>query len=215
MLRRLTIFVVLSVISVGTTLALHQDEMNKPKTSTPQKDTSKQKTSAHHDHMSSTDVKLSSADKEFIMKAAEGGMSEVEFGQLAVGKANSADVKQFAQRMIDDHSKANDELKQLAQNKGVTLPATINDKDMKEKDKLAKLSGADFDKTYMRAMVKDHEKDVAEFEHVSNSAKDADVKAWASATLPTLKDHLQMARDTASKIGLKMETPAAMSNKKP
>lgn len=139
-------------------------------------------------------------DQDFMNKAAQGGMAEVMLGQMASSKGTSADVKNFGNRMVSDHGKANDELKQLAQTKGVTLPADVDDESKKMSDKLSKLSGKDFDKTYINGMVDDHEKDVKEFEKASKDAKDPDLKAWASKTLPTLQDHLKMAKDTKAKL---------------
>lgn len=138
--------------------------------------------------------KLSAADKNFVMKAAQGGMAEVELGQLATQNAKSDEVKQFGQRMVDDHTKANDQLKQVAQQKGVTLPTDLSAKDKAEKDRLSKLQGEQFDKAYMQHMVMDHKKDVAEFKKESTSAKDSDVKNFAAQTLPTLEDHLKQAQ---------------------
>jgi len=95
--------------------------------------------------------------------------------------------------MVDDHTKANDELKQLASSKRVDLPDQVTAKDKMLKERLSKLSGPSFDRAYMENMVKDHKKDVADFNRESNSAKDPDVKHFASKTLPTLKDHLKEA----------------------
>jgi putative membrane protein len=136
----------------------------------------------------------STADHQFIMEAARGGMAEVELGQLAKDKAQSDAVKQFGERMVTDHGKANDELKTLAQSKNITLPADLDAKHKATKDKLSKLSGAQFDRAYMQEMVSDHQKDVNEFRKQSQSAKDPEVKAWAAKTLPTLQEHLQMAQ---------------------
>ena len=143
---------------------------------------------------------MTTPDREFVMKAAEGGMAEVSLGQIASNKATHADVKAFGQRMVTDHSKANDELKALAAQKGLTLPAQPNQEQQATSTKLAAKSGADFDKDYMADMVKDHEKDVKEFEKASKDAKDPDVKAWAAKTLPTLKEHLKMAQETKAKL---------------
>jgi putative membrane protein len=140
---------------------------------------------------------LSPADKRFVDKAAEGGMAEVELGQLATQKAASEDVKKFGQRMVDDHSKANDQLKELASSKGVNLPSGLDAKDQATKERLSKLSGEQFDHAYMQDMVKDHTKDVAEFRHESTMAKDPDVKNFASQTLPTLQEHLSLAKSIA------------------
>ena len=140
------------------------------------------------------------ADSDFMMKAAQGGMAEVNMGNMASSKATNADVKKFGDRMVTDHSKANDELKQLASTKGVTLPTDVNDEQKKAMDMMSSKNGKDFDKAYIDDMVKDHETDVAEFEKASKNAKDADLKAWATKTLPTLQEHLKMAKDTQKKV---------------
>lgn len=139
------------------------------------------------------------ADKAFVMKAAKGGLAEVELGNLAKDKAQSDQVKQFAQRMVDDHSKANDQLKSLAQQKNITLPTSLPAKEQKLKDSLSKLSGEQFDHEYMEHMVADHKKDVAEFKRASTTLKDNDLKQFASTTLPTLQDHLKQAQQIAPK----------------
>src|SRR5690242_904458 len=140
------------------------------------------------------------ADAAFAMAAAEGGLAEVELGKLAKEHASNADVKKFADKMVDDHGKANDELEGILKQKGVSAPTALKGKEKASYDKLAKLNGAAFDRAYMDSMVKDHEKDVKEFEHESTSGKDPDLKAFAGKTLPTLQEHLKMARDTHSKL---------------
>ena len=142
---------------------------------------------------------LSAADQTFVKKAAQGGMAEVELGKLATQKASSEDVKKFGQRMVDDHTKANDQLKQIAGNKGVTLPTDLDSKDQALKDRLSKLDGDKFDQAYMKNMVRDHTKDVSEFRKESTSGKDSDLKSFASQTLPTLEDHLKEAKNIAPK----------------
>ena len=141
------------------------------------------------------------ADEAWVMKIAKGGIAEVELGKLAAEKASSDAVKQFGQRMVDDHSKANDELKALAQNKKITLPTEIGPEEKALRDRLVKLSGPAFDQAYMKAMLNDHLKDVGEFRTESRSGKDPDVKAWAARTLPTLEEHLKMARDANGTVG--------------
>lgn len=149
---------------------------------------------------SSTGSSLAAADRHFVTKAAEGGLMEVELGNLAQQKASNDAVKQFGQRMVTDHSKANDELKSLAQQKGVTLPTEMDAKGKAMKARLEKLSGEAFDKAYMKDMVTDHTKDVSEFEKASNTAKDNDVKTWAGKTLPTLQDHLKQAKEVHGQV---------------
>jgi putative membrane protein len=143
---------------------------------------------------------LSSDDKDFMMKAAIGGLAEVNMGQLAATKGTDPAVKAFGNRMVTDHSKANDELKALATQKGMALPSDVDAEHKEKADKLSKKNGKDFDKAYMDDMVADHEKDVKEFEKASQSAADPDLKAWAGKTLPTLQDHLKMARETDKKV---------------
>jgi putative membrane protein len=140
-----------------------------------------------------------SDDRHFMQEAADGGLAEVELGQLAADKAGNPDVKQFGERMVKDHSQANDKLKQLAARKGVTLPASPSAKNEALKNKLSKLSGDAFDKAYMADMIKDHKKDVAAFQRESSGGQDPDVKEFASQTLPTLQDHLKQAQSVASK----------------
>jgi putative membrane protein len=143
---------------------------------------------------------MKAADHTFATKAAEGGLAEVEFATLAKDKASNADVKSFAQTMYDDHSKANDELKKIAADKGITLPTSLNAKDKATHDRLSKLSGAEFDKAYMKDMVADHRADVNEFRRESTSGSDPELKSWAGKTLPTLEHHLQIAEGTDAKV---------------
>ena len=140
------------------------------------------------------------ADNRFLVNAAQGGMAEVEMGQLAEQHGSSDQVKKFGQRMVTDHSKANDELKKIASKKGETVPTEVNAKQKATLEKLSALNGAEFDRAYMQDMVKDHKEDVSEFKKEANSGDDADLKAFASKTLPTLEDHLKMAEETESQI---------------
>jgi putative membrane protein len=152
------------------------------------------------------DAVVTGGDLAFMNDAAPGGMAEVELGKMAASKAQNAEVKAFGQKMVDDHSKAGEELKQLAAQKKVTLPPDVLPAHKQLMEKLSKLSGAEFDKEYVAAMVEAHEKDVAAFENVSKTAADADVKAFATKTLPTLKMHLEMIKAMADKMGVKMKT---------
>jgi len=165
--------------------------------------------------MNSQAATVSSSDRKFMDKAAQGGMAEVKLGELATQKAQSDQVKQFGQRMVDDHSKADQQLKQLASTKDVTLPTTLDKSTQKEYDKLSKLSGADFDREYMKHMVSDHKKDISEFKSESNKAKDADLKQFASSTLPTLQEHLTLAQsaEQVAKNEGKTQTSSRTSTK--
>jgi len=148
---------------------------------------------------------VSDQDRKFITEAAQGGMAEVKLGEIAGKQAASADVKNFGQRMVDDHSRLNQELKKLATDKGVPLPDSIGPKHQATVDRLSKLSGEAFDRAYMGEMVKDHTHDVAAFEQQSTRAEDPDLKAWSGKSLPTLRQHLQMAREIAEKVGAPKE----------
>ena len=152
------------------------------------------------DTTSTASPTLAAEDSDFVMKAGMGGLAEVQLGNLAGEKAQNADVKAFAQRMVTDHSAANAELAQLATAKGVTLPAELAGEAKAAADHLATQSGAAFDKAYMTHMVEDHDKDVAEFEKASQSLQDADLKAFAAKTLPTLKSHQEQAKSTNAKL---------------
>jgi putative membrane protein len=139
-------------------------------------------------------ISSGSEDIEFILDAAKGGMAEVELGKLAADRAQNDEVKKFAQRMVDDHSKANDQLKQIAESKGIKIPTETEAKQKALMQRLEKLQGPAFDRAYMNAMVNDHVKDVSEFKKEANSGRDSQVKSFASSTLPTLEEHLQQAK---------------------
>jgi putative membrane protein len=134
-------------------------------------------------------------DKKFAKNAVLGGMTEVELGKLAAEKGSSDAVKQFGQKMVDDHSKANDQLKELAAKKNFEIPASLDSKHQSRIDKLSKLSGPAFDKAYIKDAVKDHEKDVNEFKDEAQYGSDPNVKQFAAATLPILQQHLATAKD--------------------
>ena len=144
---------------------------------------------------------LSSSDKKFAMTAAAGGMAEVETARLALTKASSDAVKQYAQKMIDDHTAANAELMQIASAKGITLPTAPDAKMRAMMAKMERLSGAAFDREYvMMAGSKDHQKMEKLFRDESMRGRDADLKAFAAKTLPVVQQHLQMARDLHTQI---------------
>jgi len=149
---------------------------------------------------SATSASVPAADKAFVEKAAVGGLAEVSMGKMAQEKGSSDQVKQFGARMVEDHSKANDELKQVASSKGITLPTDLDAKHKAKIDKMQKLSGAQFDRAYMDDMVADHKQDVAEFKKEASSGKDSEVKSFAAKTLPTLEDHLKMAESTDAAV---------------
>lgn len=139
-------------------------------------------------------------DTKFAVAAADGGMMEVQLGQLAQTNGSSAQIKQLGQMMIDDHGKANEELKATAAQKNITLPTTLSEKSQKHYDELSKKTGADFDKAYADLMVSDHEDDIDAFKKEANDGKDADLKNWASGKIPTLEHHLEMAKSAKDAV---------------
>ena len=143
---------------------------------------------------------LSAGDYKFLKEAASGGMTEVELGQLAKQKGTDQSVRNFGDRMVTDHQKANDELKQIASSKGATIPTEVAHGDRTTIDKLEKATGAEFDKEYAAAMVKDHRKDVKEFKDAADDVKDPELKAFAQKTVGTLQEHLRLAEDMAKTV---------------
>jgi putative membrane protein len=143
---------------------------------------------------------LKGADSIFVMKAAMGGMTEVQGGQTAQQNAQNDRVKNFGQMMVNDHGKSNQELMSIASAKGMTIPSDLSADKKKMVDQMKSMKGASFDKHYMGMMVTDHKKDIADFEKASKSATDPDVKAFASKTLPVLRMHLDSAQAINSGI---------------
>lgn len=139
---------------------------------------------------------LGRSDAKFIEKAATGGRAEVELGKLAQQKAMREEVKEFATRMVEDHGKANAELEKIASANNVKVPADVDKKTRKEIDKLSRLVGGDFDRAYMKRMVKDHKEDVEDFRKEARSKQATEARAFAQDTLPTLEEHLAMAEKT-------------------
>jgi putative membrane protein len=143
-----------------------------------------------------------SDDVRFAREAAMGGMMEVELGKIAVQKASSDKVKQFGQRMIDDHAKGGDELKGIAAKNNFNIPDQLDARHKAMVDRYANMSGTEFDRAYMRDMVKDHQTDIADFQKEANSGMNPDLKSWATTTLPTLQEHLRIAKETDSSVGV-------------
>ena len=141
-----------------------------------------------------TTKEMQQADMQFVKDAAAAGKAEVELGNLGTEKATAPDVKQFAQRMVNDHTKANDQLTQIATGKNIEIAPDLPPDAMTVKDRLAGLSGAEFDREFMTHMVADHEKAVELFTNESQSGKDAELKQFAEQTLPTLREHLDEAK---------------------
>ncbi len=172
----------------------HPGSTTQPGTSEPA--TQSTHTTKHH-HAAGKAVTTES----FVRQAAEAGMAEVELGQLASSKATRQDVKDFAQMMVTDHGKANEQLKDLASKKNLTLPTEPTAAQKAEKARLEKLSGAAFDSAFTKAMERDHREAVSLFSKEASSGSDSDLKQWAGQTLPTLKEHLAKAEQLAGAKG--------------
>lgn len=173
-------------------------------------------TSKHHaganNESNAGSSKLDAVDRHFIRKAGEGGLAEVELGKLAAEKGATDEVKKFGQRMVDDHTKANEQLKDVAAQKHIDLPTEPSAKDKATKARLEKLSGEQFDRAYMRDMVMDHKTDVSEFARESQSAKDPALKNFARQTLPTLRQHLKEAEKLAPQQKNQQKKTTAQNN---
>lgn len=218
------------VFGVGSAMAIAQTS-NPASAQNPPAATSSTAKGSHGSH--SADHGMSSAhgmgvlvgksDEQFITKAAQGGMMEVEVGKLAQEKGSSSEVKELGKKLEQDHSKANDQLKQLAESKNVPLPTDMG-AEKAAVDKLRALSGDQFDKAFLKMAVKDHKKDINEFQKETNNAMDSDVKEFASKTLPTLQEHLKEAeqlqgsmrgRKAASDVSSKPGSTADAATKAP
>jgi putative membrane protein len=140
-------------------------------------------------------------DQAFISKAAMGGMAEVELGRLAQRKASSKEVKDLAGKIVSDHTRSNEELQRIAKSLNVTIPTTVDSKHKDTKERLQKLSGTEFDRTFMNEIVNDHREHIAEFKREANSGNNQQVKQFASKTLPTLEEHLRQAEQTLQSVG--------------
>ena len=138
--------------------------------------------------------------KDFVADAATGGMMEVELGNLALQKGKSQQVKDFGKMMVNDHTKANNDLKDIASKKNIDVPPSITDDQKKDVDKLSKKSGADFDKAYVNMMIDGHKKTLDAFKKAAGNVGDNDIKNFATNTLPTIQKHLETIQSIKSKM---------------
>jgi putative membrane protein len=143
-----------------------------------------------------------SPDESFYKDAAQGGLAEVQEGQLAQEMGQSQAVKNFGRLMVQDHTAADEKLKSIASKRGIELPTSPSMTQMATKTRLEALSGDTFDKSYIKGMIKDHEQDIAMFEEEANSGQDPQAKAFAAATLPTLREHLKKIQAIAASAGV-------------
>lgn len=144
---------------------------------------------------------MKGSDGGFVKHAAEGGMMEVEAAKVAAEKASNPDVKEFAEKLRNDHDEANKKLASIAETKNISIPSKLNPEHQKKVEELMQKNGADFDRTYVQMMIKDHPKDISLFERQAKTGKDPELKAFANDTLPTLRSHLKTAQDLQGKLG--------------
>jgi len=149
----------------------------------------------------SSGAALSEADRNFITQAAEGGMAEVRMGELGQEKATNSEVKSLAKTLQDDHQKANDELANIAKSKGFDMPSSMGSTHESAISALENKSGQDFDRAFVRDTIRDHKKDIAEFERAANDLQDPDLKAFAQKTVPILRNHLSSAEQASKSLG--------------
>lgn len=186
MINKLTLTTALLTVGFMTTLGYTAiAQTNRP--STQQNPTNRPTTQPNS-------RRLSAFDQQFMRRAAQGNMAEIELSQLALQRGDSDEVKQYAQRMIQEHTQANARLSQLAQQKGVNLPRELDPQHQAIRAQLEQLSGERFDQEYMRVMENDHVLTVTLFQNGTRQAQDRDVRRFASNTLPRLQGHLQMTR---------------------
>lgn len=154
---------------------------------------------------SKKDDKVSRGDRKFMQEAAESGMYEVQAAKLASAKASDPEVKKFAEMLVEQHTKSNDELAQLAKTKAVELPATAPRSKRKDVEDLGKKQGAEFDKEFVKEVgIEAHEKDIKKFQEASKDVKDPELKAFVTKTLPVLQEHLAQAKQLPQSGGEQM-----------
>jgi len=141
-------------------------------------------------------------ESEFLVEAASGGLYEVEMAKLAQQKAQLQEVKDLAARILEDHTQANEKLNQLATSKGISVPPAMGDEEQRKYDKFSEMEADGFDEDYIEQMVQDHKNDISDFEEAGEELDDPDVKAFASRTLPTLKEHLSIAEQLEEKVDM-------------
>ncbi|HEY9849748.1 MAG TPA: DUF4142 domain-containing protein [Leptolyngbyaceae cyanobacterium] len=202
--------IALSIVTINTSTKAQSDETNIPErtttqperttptdeTTTPESTTTQpeQTTPNPTSAQSEGDSNIGDTDRQFVTQAARDGIAEVQLGQLAAQRGSSDAVKQFGQRMVRDHTQANDRLRQIASEKGFSLPTDMGSQNQSVREKLSRLSGAEFDRQYMQHMVEDHTKGLALYQTQAEQGEDADLKAFAAQTVPVLQEHLQLAR---------------------
>jgi len=185
------------LVSAPALLAQTPGQREADKTDRPQtqdKATTESRDRVRSGEQAAGTAQLRNNERQFLMEAAQDSMVEIELGKLAQERGSSPEVKEFGERMVEDHTKALEKLKETASEPNVTIPSELQAKHKSTVDRFAKLSGEQFDQAYMKHMVQDHKKAVNLFERTAKNAQNAAVKNYASETAPTLREHLELAQ---------------------
>jgi len=189
-----------STTDTTNTSTMSADSTDAARTDNMMSDTGMNSTDHNMDAMASVDLTGAAGPANFTSKAASGGMMEVEAAKAAQNNASSKDVKDLAKMIMDDHNKANSELKKIATSKNITVPAAMMSEHKSHVDMLSAKKGAEFDKAYIDMMETDHNKDIDLFNQASNTLTDPELKAFAAKTLPTLQKHLDKVKSIKAKM---------------
>ncbi|QJX46953.1 DUF4142 domain-containing protein [Hymenobacter taeanensis] len=196
MKRTLLSLVCSAALLAGTTACNSQDSVKQAE----ETNEAKNETATPNSEMGDVTENSKNFDSEFMAKAASGGMLEVQLGQAVAAKATTAEAREFANKMVEDHTKANAELKALAAKKNITLPTTLGDDHQKVMKDVTEEQGVAMDKEYLKEMTKDHQEDVNEFTEASVKASDPEIKAFAAKQVPILQHHLEMAQKMSAAV---------------
>lgn len=202
MFRRLLMTVSFLALGAFGTLQAQTYDPQSPQPSNPDQ---QQQQQSNPDQQSmdqqSSQQAVSEQDREFVERAAQNNMAEIQLGQIAAQRSSNESVKQFAQQLVSDHQKAHDELKQIASGKGISVPADMDSSKKSDQDRLSSMSGAEFDREFVRQQKKDHQETVALFKRQAENGQDPELKSYASRTLESLQQHEQMASNLESQVG--------------
>lgn len=191
---------VISILFMGALLFALPACMNNDKDAKETADSLNEAKDTTNSAMTSDGIAVEEDDAKFATEAANGGLVEVEFAHVAVAKTANAKLKDFANMMLTDHGKANEELKTIAMNKNISLPMSIDDAHQRKLDKLNEKTGKDFDKDYADAMVDGHQKMLDLMKKQAEDGKDAELRAFASKTMPVVQSHLDLIKKIRSEI---------------
>jgi putative membrane protein len=192
MTRRLLVSAALLALGAFSPLQAQSSQTSQPDTQQQQGTTGSQDQQGTMGNQSQQGS-ISDSDRDFAKTAYQGNLAEINVAQIAVQRASSNDVKQYAQELVDDHTKANEQLKQIATSKGIDLPSEVDSQAKSEQDRLSQLSGSDFDRQFLDQQKKDHQKTIALFQQEASQGQDPDLKSYASDNLSKLQQHASMA----------------------